>query len=174
MPSTVTIKTAEEIEKMRVAGHLAALVLERIEPYIKPGITTNELDEICHNYIVYELNAIPAPLNYRGFPKSICTSINYQVCHGIPSERILKKGDLINIDITIIKDGYHGDTSKVFFVGEPSILAQRLSRVTQECLYRGIRLVRPGAWFGREAPESRPRQVRIPRLLPTSQCNKFS
>jgi methionyl aminopeptidase len=143
MPSPIIVKTATEIEKMRVAGRLAAEVLEMIEPYVKPGITTNELDRICHDYIVNVQQAIPAPLNYHGFPKSICTSVNHQVCHGIPSERILKDGDLINIDVTIIKEGYHGDTSKIFFAGKPSILAQRLSRVAQECLYKGIRLVKP-------------------------------
>jgi methionyl aminopeptidase len=146
--SQIIIKTAEEIEKMRVAGKLAAEVLEMIAPYVKPGITTNELDQICHDYIVNVQNAIPAPLNYRGFPKSICTSINHQVCHGIPSERTLKDGDIINIDVTVIKDQYHGDTSKMFLVGKISILAQRLSRVTQECLYRAIRLVKPGTYLG--------------------------
>jgi methionyl aminopeptidase len=146
--SHIIIKTAEEIEKMRVAGKLAAEVLEMIETHVKPGITTNELDTICHNYIVDVQKAIPAPLNYRGFPKSICTSVNHQVCHGIPSERILKNGDIINIDVTVIKDGYHGDTSKMFFVGSASILAQRLTRVTQECLYLGIRLVKPGTYLG--------------------------
>ncbi|WP_218814423.1 type I methionyl aminopeptidase [Rickettsiella endosymbiont of Dermanyssus gallinae] len=144
----IIIKTAEEIEKMRVAGKLAAEVLEMIAPYVKPGITTNELDQICHDYIVNVQNAIPAPLNYRGFPKSICTSVNHQICHGIPSERVLKDGDIINIDVTVIKDHYHGDTSKMFLLGKPSILAQRLCRVTQECLYRGIRLVKPGAYLG--------------------------
>ncbi len=146
--SQIIIKTPEEIEKMRVAGRLAAEVLERIEPDVKPGITTGELDKICHDYIVNEQKAIPAPLNYRGFPKSICTSVNHQVCHGIPGARILKDGDIINIDVTVIKDGYHGDTSKMFFVGKPSILAQRLSCVTQECLYLGIRLVKPGTYLG--------------------------
>ncbi len=140
MPST-SIKTALEIEKMRIAGRLAAEVLDMIEPYVKAGVTTNQLNEICHDYIVNKQHAVPAPLNYRGFPKSICTSINHQVCHGIPSDRLLKTGDMLNIDVTVIKDGYHGDTSKMFFVGKPSILAQRLSRVTQECLYQAIRLV---------------------------------
>jgi len=144
----IIIKTAEEIEKMRIAGKLAAEVLEMITPYVKPGITTNELDQICHDYIVNVQKAIPAPLNYRGFPKSICTSVNHQVCHGIPSERVLKDGDIINIDITVIKDQYHGDTSKMFLLGKPSILAQRLCRITQECLYRGIRLVKPGTYLG--------------------------
>lgn len=144
----IIIKTAEEIEKMRIAGKLAAEVLEMITPYVKPGITTNELNQICHDYIVNVQKAIPAPLNYRGFPKSICTSVNHQICHGIPSERVLKDGDIINIDITVIKDQYHGDTSKMFLLGKPSILAQRLCRITQECLYRGIRLVKPGTYLG--------------------------
>lgn len=147
MPST-SIKTALEIEKMRIAGRLAAEVLDMIEPYVKVGVTTNQLNEICHDYIVNKQHAIPAPLNYRGFPKSICTSINHQVCHGIPSDRLLKTGDMLNIDVTVIKDGYHGDTSKMFFVGKPSILAQRLSRVTQECLYQAIRRVKPGIYLG--------------------------
>jgi methionyl aminopeptidase len=146
--SQIILKTPEEIEKMRIAGRLAAEVLEMIAPYVKVGVTTNQLDQICHDYIVNEQRAIPAPLNYRGFPKSICTSINHQVCHGIPSDRVLREGDLLNIDVTVIKDGYHGDTSKMFFVGKPSILAQRLSRITQECLYKAIRLVKPGIYLG--------------------------
>ncbi len=133
---------------MRVAGRLAAEVLEMIEDYVQPGITTNELDQICHDYIVNHQNAIPAPLNYRGFPKSICTSVNHQVCHGIPSEKKLKKGDIINIDITVIKDGFHGDTSKMFFVGEPSVLSKRLVSVTREAMYQGINLVKPGIQLG--------------------------
>src|SRR5690606_5790460 len=115
---TVTIKSAEEIEKMRVAGRLAAEVLEMIGEHVKPGVTTEELDRICHDYIVNVQKAIPAPLNYKGFPKSICTSINHVVCHGIPNEKPLKDGDVLNIDITVIKDGYHGDTSKMFMVGK--------------------------------------------------------
>ena len=145
---TVTIKTAEEIEKMRVAGRLAAEVLEMIGPHVQAGITTNELDRICHDYIVNEQQAIPAPLNYHGFPKSICTSVNHVICHGIPNEKRLKNGDMVNIDITVIKDGYHGDTSKMFFVGEPSIKGQRLSRVAYECLRLGIDLVKPGTNLG--------------------------
>jgi len=133
---------------MRVAGHLAAQVLEMIGEYIQPGVTTGELDRICHDFIVEEQQATPAPLNYRGFPKSICTSVNYQVCHGIPGSKRLKKGDILNIDITIIKDGYHGDTSKMFFVGEPSIFARRLSQVTQEAMRIGIDQVKPGANLG--------------------------
>jgi len=144
----VTIKTPDEIEKMRVAGKLAAQVLEYIEPYVKPGITTNELDKLCHDYIVNEQKAIPAPLNYHGFPKSICTSVNHVICHGIPNEKKLKKGDLINIDITVIKDSYHGDTSKMFFVGEPSIIGKRLAKVAYECMCHGIELVKPGIQLG--------------------------
>jgi methionyl aminopeptidase len=146
---SIIIKTPEQIEKMRVAGRLAAEVLEMIGDYVKPGITTAELDKICHDYIVQEQHAIPAPLNYKGFPKSICTSVNHVICHGIPSDKkVLKKGDVINIDITVIKDGFHGDTSKMFFVGEPSIQAQRLVKTTQECLYLGIKMVKPGIKLG--------------------------
>ena len=131
------IKSAEDIEKMRVAGKLAAEVLGMIAPYVKAGITTAELDQICHDYIVNVQGAIPAPLNYRGFPKSICTSVNHVVCHGIPSDsKVLKNGDMMNIDITVIKDGFHGDTSEMFFIGEPSILAKRLSDVAQEAMIR--------------------------------------
>jgi methionyl aminopeptidase len=145
---TISIKTPEEIEKMRVAGRLAAKVLEMIEPYVQPGVTTDELNQICHQYITETQKAIPAPLNYRGFPKSICTSVNHVVCHGIPTDKVLKKGDIINIDVTVIKDGYHGDTSKMYFVGETSILAQRLTRTAQECLYLGIEMVKPGLLLG--------------------------
>ncbi len=144
----VTIKTAEEIEKMRVAGKLAADVLTMIEPHVVAGITTDELNTICHDYIVNEQKAIPAPLNYHGFPKSICTSVNHVICHGIPSDKKLKDGDIINIDITVIKDGYHGDTSKMFHVGKTSILAQRLSRVSRECMLIGIEMVKPGIKLG--------------------------
>ena len=145
----VTIKTPEEIEKMRVAGRLAAEVLEMIEPYVKAGVSTGELNDICHKYITEVQNAIPAPLNYRGFPKSICTSVNQVICHGIPSDKkILKNGDLINIDITVIKDEYHGDTSKMFFIGKPTSAAERLAKITQECMYKGIELVKPGARLG--------------------------
>lgn len=146
---TVTIKTAEEIQKMRVAGRMAAEVLEMIGEYVKPGVTTAELDRICHDYITQELNAIPAPLNYKGFPKSICTSVNQVVCHGIPSDKkALKEGDIINIDITVIFDGYHGDTSKMFYVGKVAPHADRLCKITQECLYKGIELVKPGCRLG--------------------------
>jgi methionyl aminopeptidase len=145
---SVTIKTAEEIGKMRVAGRLAAEVLEMIEPHVQPGITTDELDRICHDYIVNEQQAIPAPLNYHGFPRSICSSINHVVCHGIPGEKRLKKGDIVNLDITVIKDGYHGDTSMMFFVGEPSVKARRLVEVARECLLIGIHMVKPGIRLG--------------------------
>ncbi len=144
----VTIKTAEEIEKMRVAGKLAAEVLTMIEPHVVAGITTDELNSICHDYIVNEQQSIPAPLNYHGFPKSICTSVNHVICHGIPSDKKLKDGDIINIDITVIKDGYHGDTSKMFHVGKTSILAQRLARVSRECMLIGIDMVKPGIRLG--------------------------
>jgi methionyl aminopeptidase len=144
----IPIKTKEDIIKMRIAGQLAAEVLEMIEPYVQEGITTEELDRICHDYIVNHQQAIPAPLNYHGFPKSICTSINHQVCHGIPSPRKLKNGDIINIDVTVLKDGYHGDTSKMFVIGKPSILAKRLICVTQECMYLGIKQVKPGIHLG--------------------------
>lgn len=148
MNDNIVIKSPEEIAKMRIAGRLAADVLDMIEPYVKAGITTEELDTICHDYIVNEQQAIPAPLNYHGYPKSICTSLNHQVCHGIPGSRKLKDGDIMNIDVTVKKDGYHGDTSKMFFIGKPSILAERLSRVTRECMYLGIETVKPGARFG--------------------------
>ena len=145
---SVSIKTPQEIEKMRVAGRLAAEVLEMIVPHVKVGVTTAELDRICHDYIVNKQQAIPAPLDYHGFPSSICTSVNHVICHGIPSEKRLKEGDIINLDITVIKDGYHGDTSKMFFIGTPSIQAQRLSKVAYECMRLGIKQVRPGAQLG--------------------------
>ncbi len=144
----IIIKNPEQIEKMRVAGRLAAEVLEMIEPHVKAGITTDELDRICHDYIVNEQKAIPAPLNYHGFPKSICTSVNHQVCHGIPGDKRLKNGDIVNIDITIIKDGWHGDTSKMFCIGNPSILAKRLCDITQKAMWKGIETVRAGAHLG--------------------------
>lgn len=146
----ISIKTPEEIEKMRVAGRLAAEVLAMIEPHVKPGVTTDELNDLCHDYIVTVQNAIPAPLGYGTppFPKSICTSVNHQICHGIPSDKILKKGDCLNIDITVIKDGYHGDTSKMFHVGAPTVPGARLAEVTQECMYLGILTVKPGATLG--------------------------
>ncbi len=144
----IHIKTPDEIEKMRVAGRLAAEVLEMIVPHVRPGVTTNELNRLCHDYIVNVQRAVPAPLNYHGFPKSICTSVNHQVCHGIPSDKRLKSGDIVNVDVTVIKDGYHGDTSRMFFVGEPSVLARRLVRVAYECLWIGIRMVKPGVRLG--------------------------
>lgn len=145
---TTIFHTEDEINQMRRAGKLACEVLEMIEPYVKPGVTTDELDRICHDYIVNTQQAIPAPLNYKGFPKSVCISVNHVICHGIPGPKKLKKGDILNIDVTVIKDGYHGDTSKMFTVGEPSIRAQRLIDVTQQCLYRGIEQVKPGAHIG--------------------------
>ena len=149
MKQNISIKNHEEINKMRISGKLAAEVLEMVEQYVQPGVTTDKLNEICHDYIVNYQQAIPAPLNYRGnnnkpFPKSICTSVNHEICHGIPGNRILKNGDIINIDVTVIKDGFHGDTSKMFFVGEPSILAKKLVSITQECLYLAIKALKPG------------------------------
>ena len=145
---SITIKSPLEIEKMRIAGRLAAEVLEMIEPYVVAGITTDELDKICHDYIVDVQQAIPAPLNYHGFPKSICTSINQTVCHGIPSDKKLKEGDIVNIDITVIKDEYHGDTSKMFCIGEVSQHAKRLVQITEEAMYLGIKQVKAGATLG--------------------------
>jgi methionyl aminopeptidase len=144
----ITLKSPEEIEQMRVAGRLAGEVLRMIAPHVVPGITTGELDRICHEYITEEQNAIPAPLNYRGFPKSICTSVNHVVCHGSPGDKVLKDGDIINIDITVIKDGWHGDTSKMFQVGEPSIRGQRISEIAYESMVRGLALVKPGIQLG--------------------------
>ncbi|MDP2285751.1 MAG: type I methionyl aminopeptidase, partial [Pseudohongiella sp.] len=146
---SVSIKTPEDIQKMRIAGRLAAEVLEMIEPFVQVGVSTGELDRICHDYIVNVQNAIPAPLNYNGFPKSICTSLNHVVCHGIPSDsKILKSGDILNIDITVIKDGFHGDTSKMFMLGDVAPHAKRLIKVTQECLYKAIEIVKPGIRLG--------------------------
>jgi methionyl aminopeptidase len=149
----IQIKTPEEIAKMRVAGRLAAEVLDFIAPHVKAGVTTGHLDKLCHDYMVGVQGTIPAPLDYtppghRPYPKSICTSVNHQVCHGIPGEKVLKPGDIVNIDITVIKDGFHGDTSRMFLVGEPSIQARRLCEVTWECLWKGIAQVRPGARLG--------------------------
>jgi len=145
---SVPIKTADEIAKMRIAGRLAAEVLEMIGEHIVPGVTTAELDSICHRHITEVQGAVPAPLNYRGFPRSVCTSVNHQVCHGIPGNKRLKKGDILNIDITVIKDGYHGDTSKMFTVGEAAIQAKRLIKITQEAMRAGIAQVRPQATLG--------------------------
>jgi len=142
---SIVIKTPEQIEKMRIAGRLAADVLEMIAPFVKVGVSTEELDKRCHDYIVEHQGAIPAPLNYHGFPKSICTSVNDVVCHGIPSpNHILQDGDVLNIDITVIKDGYHGDTSKMFLLGNTSPADKLLCRVTQQALYQGIKAVKPG------------------------------
>src|SRR4051812_991304 len=150
---SIHIKTAEDIERMRVAGRLASEVLDFISPHVKPGVTTGELNELCHDYMVNVQKTIPAPLNYappgyKPFPKSICTSVNHQVCHGIPGDKVLKNGDVLNVDITVIKDGYHGDTSRMFYVGAPSIQAKRLCDTTYECLWLGIAAVRPGASLG--------------------------
>jgi methionyl aminopeptidase len=149
----IVIKTAEEIEGMRVAGRLAAEVLDFIAPHVRPGVTTGELDRLCHDYMTTVQGTTPAPLNYappgyRPFPKSICTSVNHQVCHGIPGDKVLKNGDVVNIDVTVIKDGFHGDTSRMFYVGEPSIAARRLCEITYECMWLGIAQVRPGATIG--------------------------
>lgn len=145
---SVTIKTPEEQDKMRVAGRLAADVLDMIGERVKPGVSTDELNAICHDYIVNIQQATPAPLNYRGFPKSICTSVNHVVCHGIPGDRVLKGSDIVNIDITVIKDGFHGDTSRMFHVGEPKVLAERLTDVCLESMWAGIRAIKPGARLG--------------------------
>lgn len=152
----IVLKSEQDIEKMRVAGRLAAEVLDMIEEHVEPGVTTNELDKICHDYIVNVQGCIPAPLNYgpatdaypNGFPKSICTSINQVICHGIPSGKKLKNGDIINIDVTVIKDGWHGDTSRMFAVGKISGRAQKLIDVTKECMEIGIRMVKPGVTLG--------------------------
>ena len=142
-------KTPAQIEKMRVAGRLAAEVLQVVAPHVKPGVTTAELDRICHDHIVNVQHAIPANVGYRGFPATVCTSVNNVICHGIPSEaKVLKDGDIVNIDVTVIKDGWHGDTSRMYYVGEPSVMAKRLVEVTREAMFRGIRAVKPGATLG--------------------------
>lgn len=150
---SIIIKTPQEIERMRVAGKLTGEVLDYIQPYVKPGITTDELDKLCHDYMVNVQGTVPAPLNYapnghKPYPKSICTSVNHQVCHGIPGERKLKAGDIVNIDITVIKDGFHGDSSRMFYAGDPSIQARRLCETSFECLWLGIAAVKPGAHLG--------------------------
>ena len=150
---TVNIKNKEDIKKMRIAGKLASQVLDYISNFVAPNLTTEELDKLCHEYMVNVQETIPAPLNYAPpghtpFPKSICTSVNNQICHGIPGEKILKKGDIVNIDITVIKDGYHGDTSRMFFVGAPSIQAKRLCEITYESMWLGIKQVKPGNFLG--------------------------
>jgi methionyl aminopeptidase len=149
----VTPKTSEEIAKMRIAGRLAAEVLDYVAPFIKPGVTTGKLNDLCHEYMVKVQGTTPAPLNYappgyKPFPKSICTSVNHQVCHGIPGDRVLKPGDILNIDVTVIKEGFHGDSSRMYYVGEPSIQARRLAEITHECMWLGIEQVRAGAQLG--------------------------
>jgi len=145
----VSIKTPEQIEQMRVAGRLAAEVLEVVAPHVKPGVTTEELDDVCREHIVKVQQAIPANVGYKGFPKTICTSVNHVICHGIPSHsKILKDGDIVNIDVTVIKDGWHGDTSRMYYVGKPDVRAQRLCTVTFEAMMLGIEQVRPGATLG--------------------------
>ena len=150
---SVALKDKEEVAKMRIAGRLASEVLDYIAPQVKAGVSTGRLNDLCHAYMVGVQGTVPAPLNYappgyKPFPKSICTSVNHQVCHGIPGERVLKQGDILNIDVTVIKDGFHGDTSRMFMVGKPSIQAKRLSDLTYEAMWRGIRTVRPGAHLG--------------------------
>jgi methionyl aminopeptidase len=145
---TVSIKTPEEQERMRVAGRLAAEVLDMIGEHVVPGVTTEELDRLCHDFIVKVQGAIPANVGYKGYPKTLCTSVNHVVCHGIPGDRVLKGGDILNIDVTVIKDGFHGDTSRMYFVGKPSVQAERLSVVCREAMWRGIQQVRPGARLG--------------------------
>jgi methionyl aminopeptidase len=145
----VTVKTPEQIEKMRVAGRLAAEVLEMLVPHVKPGVTTEELDRLAYDYIVDVQKAVPANVGYKGFPKTLCTSVNHVICHGIPHPgKALKDGDIVNIDVTVIKDGWHGDTSRMYFVGTPSVMARRLVDVTREAMFRGIRAVKPGATLG--------------------------
>jgi len=147
-PPLTRFTDISDIEGMRVAGKLAADVIDMLMPYVVPGVTTDELDIIAHNYIISVQGSIPAPLNYHGFPKSICASVNDVICHGIPNDKALKKGDAVNIDITIIKDGYYGDTSRMFFVGQPAPHLERLCKITQECLYLAIRMVKPGVRIG--------------------------
>ncbi|HEX9707851.1 MAG TPA: type I methionyl aminopeptidase [Steroidobacteraceae bacterium] len=144
----VSVKTPAEQQAMRTAGRLAADVLDMIGPRIAPGMTTGEIDRICHDYIVNVQHAIPAPLNYKGFPKSICTSVNHVVCHGIPGDKVLRPGDILNVDVTVIKDGFHGDTSRMYLIGDPSIQAMRLCDVGREAMWRGIRHVAPGHRLG--------------------------
>jgi methionyl aminopeptidase len=150
---SISIKDSEDIAKMRVAGRLAAEVLDFITPHVKPGVSTGELDQLCHDYMVNVQGSVPAPLNYAPpghtpYPKSICTSVNHQVCHGVPGDKVLKNGDIVNLDITVIKEGYHGDTSRMYYAGEPSIQARRLCNITFEAMWRGIMKVKPGAYLG--------------------------
>ena len=152
-PMTITYKSAADIDAMRVAGRLTSEVLDMLTEHVKPGVTTEQLDKLCHDHIVHVQKAIPAPLNYAPpgyvpYPKSICTSINHQVCHGIPNDRPLKNGDIVNIDVTVIKDGWHGDSSRMYVVGEGSIAARRLCQVTYEAMWKGIQKVKPGARLG--------------------------
>ena len=186
----VVLKSPEDMERMRIAGRLASEVLDFITPHVRPGVTTGMLNDLCHDHMVKVQGTVPAPLNYappgyRPFPKSICTSVNHQVCHGVPGERVLKAGDILNVDITVIKDGYHGDCSRMFYVGEPSIQAKRLVDVTFECMWLGIRQVRPGARLGdigavddKFQPTRRTRQRLVPeprdqRLL-GRRCHRIS
>ncbi len=142
-------KSPQDIERMRVAGRLAAEVLQVVAPHVRPGVTTAELDRICHDHIVHVQGAIPANVGYKGFPATICTSVNHVICHGIPSHaKVLGEGDIINIDVTVIKDGWHGDTSRMYYVGEPAPEARRLVEATREAMFHGIRAVRPGATLG--------------------------
>jgi methionyl aminopeptidase len=145
---SITIKSPEEQQKMRIAGRLAADVLDMIGPHVQPGVTTDDLDRLCHDFIVNQQRAIPANVGYNGFPKTICTSVNHVVCHGIPNDRKLKSGDIVNIDVTVLHDGFHGDTSRMYFVGKPTVLGERLVRVTREAMWAAIRLVRPGTRLG--------------------------
>ncbi len=147
-PHGVPIKTPEEVEKIRVAGRMAAEVLDMISEHVRAGVSTDELNAICHEHITVKQGAIPAPLDYRGFPKSICTSLNHVVCHGIPGDRVLKKKDIINIDVTVIKDGYHGDTSRMYYVGEPTVKGKRITEIAYHSLYKGIDIVKPGTTLG--------------------------
>jgi methionyl aminopeptidase len=144
----ITIKNLEEQQKMRIAGRLAADVLDMIEPHVQPGVTTDELDRLCNEFIVGQQKAIPANVGYNGFPKTICTSVNHVVCHGIPNDKKLKAGDIVNIDVTVIHDGFHGDTSRMYYAGKPPVMADRLSRICREAMWAGIRQVRPGARLG--------------------------
>jgi methionyl aminopeptidase len=144
----ITIKSPEDQLKMREAGRLAAEVLDMIGPHVVPGVTTEELDRLCYEHIVNVQGTIPANLNYRGFPKTICSSVNHVVCHGIPNDRKLKAGDIVNIDVTVIKEGFHGDTSRMYYVGKPPVAAQRLTEVCFEAMWRGIRTVKPGSRLG--------------------------
>jgi methionyl aminopeptidase len=144
----ITIKSLEDQQKMRIAGRLAADVLDMIEPHVQPGVTTDELDRLCHDFIVQQQRAIPANVGYNGFPKTICTSVNHVVCHGIPNDKKLKVGDIVNIDVTVLQDGFHGDTSRMYFVGKATVLGERLVRVTRDAMWAAIQLVRPGARLG--------------------------